>query len=197
MRIEIIGNIASGKTTLANVLSNRYESIFENFRANPFWEKFYECPDRYNFETEITFTLQHYHQIKLALAGGADFVCDFSLLLDQSYADVTLSGTRYGTYIQVVKELEKEIGPPDTIVHLTCPEQRLMQRIQQRGRDTEKSITISYLRNLTSKINRELDKVSGAIRIIYIDSDCLDYANIQEDQKAVISVVESAFGIRD
>ena len=45
MRLEIIGNIASGKTTLACLLEDRFKGTFENFKENPFWESFYETPE--------------------------------------------------------------------------------------------------------------------------------------------------------
>lgn len=66
MRIEICGGIASGKTTLAKLLEENGigKAIYENFEKNPFWEAFYKNPSKYAFETEIAFTLQHYHEIK-------------------------------------------------------------------------------------------------------------------------------------
>ncbi|HRP37690.1 MAG TPA: deoxynucleoside kinase, partial [Candidatus Dojkabacteria bacterium] len=44
-RIEICGGIASGKTTLANLLARLdIEPILENFQTNPFWQAFYNDP---------------------------------------------------------------------------------------------------------------------------------------------------------
>ena len=66
MRIEICGGIASGKTSLAKLLEEHTIGtvIYEDFKVNPFWEAFYNNPGEYIFETELTFTLQHYHEIK-------------------------------------------------------------------------------------------------------------------------------------
>ena len=66
-RIEICGGIASGKTTLANLLArSNIDPILEDFQTNLFWRAFYADPAGTAFETEITFLLQHYHQIKTA-----------------------------------------------------------------------------------------------------------------------------------
>ena len=114
MRIEIIGNIASGKTTLANLLggAGTLRPVLEDFRSTPIWAVFYADMVGNAFETELIFTLLHYHAIKNELRTGNPFVCDFSLVLDQAYADVTLSGNRYKLYCAVLKELLDEIVPP-------------------------------------------------------------------------------------
>ena len=81
MRIEICGGIASGKTTFAALVSRiGYESISESFVTNPFWDAFYSEPGSYIFETEITFALQQYHQVKKQLGAAKPIVCDYSFI---------------------------------------------------------------------------------------------------------------------
>lgn len=104
MRIEICGGIAAGKTTLAQLLSQLgIVGVLEDFQSNPFWKPFYADPAGTAFETEISFLLQHYHEIKAAAKRGATFVCDFSLLLDLAYAHVTLSGGKQSAFINCMQ----------------------------------------------------------------------------------------------
>jgi len=111
-RLEILGNIASGKTTLCQGLHNEGKiAVFEDFQKNPFFKDFYDDPIAYSFETEITFLLQHYHSIKKQKE-TASLACDYSLLLDVAYADVNLAGDRHKLFLEIVKELQKEIGSP-------------------------------------------------------------------------------------
>jgi deoxyadenosine/deoxycytidine kinase len=191
MRIEIIGNIASGKTTLANVLSDKFHSIFENFQENPFWESFYQAPDVYSFETEITFTLQHYYQIKKELAKQTSFVCDFSLTFDRSYVDVTLHDKRLDIYKMLLEELVSEIGPPDVLIYLECPEKELLKRIRRRGRNTEKSISIDYLQSLSSSIHDNVARVGKSARVIRIDSTAIDFAHLEKGRASVKQMIMS------
>ena len=91
-RIEIAGGIASGKTTLARLLTRiGLVPVHEKFKKNPFYVDFYDNPVGNALETEITFLLQHYHEQKRAVAMRRSFCSDFSLLLDRAYAGVTLS----------------------------------------------------------------------------------------------------------
>ena len=67
--VEVCGGIASGKTTFAALMTNiGLIPVLEDFKKSPFWEAFYRNPGEYIFETEISFILLHYHQIKKALA---------------------------------------------------------------------------------------------------------------------------------
>jgi deoxyadenosine/deoxycytidine kinase len=193
VRIEIIGNIASGKTTLSQILSENLHSICENFHKNPFWESFYNDPHAYSFETEITFTLQHYHQIKKEIEQRTNFVCDFSLTLDRAYADITLSERRRTVYKQVLAEVESEVGFPDLLIHLECAEQELLERIRQRGRGTEKTITTEYLKKLTESISHNVQLIGGRVRILTVDSGALDFAHRTDDKNTVKKKVLSAF----
>ena len=193
MRIEIIGNIASGKTTLANLLCDYMSVVCEDFRSNPFWESFYEDPEKYAFETELTFTLQHYHQIKRTYSREEHFVCDFSLFLDQSYADVTLSGECHKLYVSVLDELKRELGKPDLLICLDCAESILLERIRHRGRSTEESISIEYLNSLSESINNVVQNHSDARKIISIDSGRYDFAYNDDDRSTVRNLVVNAF----
>lgn len=174
-RIEICGNIASGKTTLCHSLACKgCHPIFEDFHKNPFFEVFYQDPQAFSFETEVTFLLQHYHLIKTQ-KNNALLACDFSLLLDLAYADVNLAGDRHRIFCEIVSELQNEIALPTQIIHLVCPEDILLQRIIARSRDAETSITVDYLVALTKAISLRIKGLSDQISMITIDSNAIDF----------------------
>ena len=175
LQLEICGNIASGKTTLCQGFSTKgYIPILEDFQKNPFFRDFYDDPIEYSFETEITFLLQHYHSIKKQ-KDTALLVCDYSLLLDVAYADVNLVGDRHKIFLEIVKELQKEIGLPSQLIYLVCPEEILLQRIIARARDAETAITIDYLKSLSRALSLRVDEISCKIPVTTIDSNALDF----------------------
>ena len=174
-RVEICGNIASGKTTLTQqAFPKRCSPIFENFQSNPFYEAFYFDPVAYSFETELTFLLQHYHSIKVASKNDR-LLCDFSLLQDLAYADVNLSGNRHHIFTDLIHEIQLEIGHPNTIIFITCPENILLERIKSRNREAETSITIDYLNALAEALSSRVKSICSETNVISIDSHLIDF----------------------
>lgn len=171
MRIEICGGIASGKTTFATLLSRiGFECIYESFSTNPFWNAFYSDPTIYAFETEITFTLQHYHQIKKQAFTGKKAVCDYSFLLDIAYAEIGLHGSQLAAFRAVYEEIKKELPPPALVIHLQCDPEIELARIRARGRDVEKSITVDFLKSLNEALIEQISKAKSHVPILTIDS---------------------------
>jgi deoxyadenosine/deoxycytidine kinase len=174
-RIEICGNIASGKTTLCQGLISRgFQPIFEDFQKNPFFEEFYKDPQVFSFETEVTFLLQHYHLVKIQKV-KAPLASDYSLLLDMAYADVNLVGDKHKIFCEMAAELQIEIGFPSQIIHLECPEDVLLQRIRARSRDVETSIAFDYLRALNKAISLRIKDILSQVSVVTLDSNAIDF----------------------
>jgi len=174
-RIEICGNIASGKTTFVDKYNkSAHCKIFEEFKKNPFYEDFYQEPQKYSFETEITFLLQHYHSIKRQFKESF-LVCDYAILQDLAYADVNLTGNRHHIFLEIVREIQQELGYPQAIIHLTCPEEILLERIKARSREAEISITVDYLKALAEALSARVKSASSYANVISINSDLVDF----------------------
>ena len=174
-RIEICGSIAAGKTTLTKALAScGLTSVKEKFDRNPFIESFYTDPARFSFETEITFLLQHYHSIKIA-EDSRLLVCDYSLTLDKAYADVTLPDSRREIFFNIAEELEQEIGVPDKIIYLNCPEEILLERIAHRNRSFEAGIQINYLQALSAAIEIRMKEAAEKSEVLKINSHELNF----------------------
>ena len=65
MHIAIAGNIGSGKTTLAGLLSKHYgwEAHYEDVDTNPYLNNFYEDMQRWSFNLQIYFLNSRFRQI--------------------------------------------------------------------------------------------------------------------------------------
>lgn len=186
--INICGGIASGKTTFASILAKiGIDPIYESFQSNPFWEAFYSDPQKYTFETEISFMLQHYHQIKKQCADNKIMVCDYSFLLDMAYAEMGLQGSQLEAFKVVYEEIKKELPPPALIIHLQCDPDTELTRISNRGRSVEKSITTDFLRSLNVAIETQIDKARPHSKIISIDSA---RSNFVDDEAAKAKLVQ-------
>ena len=190
-RIEICGIIASGKTSLAKLVAESVpgvEAIYENFSENPFLESFYQSPDKYAFETEITFLLQHYSAIKASSDKEDSIICDYAMLLDTAFANVTLRGGERETFLSVQKEALKKIGEADLLIHLQCPPEVALRRIEERSRGMEQTIPLDYLSSLDTAIASLTSCISNT-HFIEIDSHALNYVKERESMDRVIELI--------
>ncbi len=196
-RVEICGGIASGKTTLATLLQRAgHSTVFENFELNPFIEKFYSDSEFYSFETEITFLLQHYSQIKThSKQTEAHFFCDYSLLLDFSYAEVTLETSHLEVFQRVYKAVTSEIGSPSLVIHLQCSAKTQLHRIRERNRTMENGITLQYLDLLNRALDSRVRLEHPIHRVIEIDSEKLDFAHDGIIQNEIVRSIQDSFPI--
>lgn len=190
-RIEICGGIASGKTSFARLFQRtRIKPIYEDFRANPFLKAFYARPDQYAFENEISFLLQHYHQIKAAriFNPSRPYICDFSLYLDKAYTAVTVRGPK-AAFDSVFQHVIADLSPPDLLVYLDCDAETQMRRIRRRRRKIEEGITLKYLQSLNSAIRSLVSKRKVVQQVISVNSMTEDFVSDPKVKKRARSKV--------
>jgi deoxyadenosine/deoxycytidine kinase len=191
-RIEICGGIASGKTTLAKLLGDSgFNSILENFQENPFLEIFYSSPSTYAFETEITFLLQHYNQIKINNSTQNLLVCDFSIYLDLAYSAVTLIDNKYQVFKTVYEEIHNELLPPHLLIYLQCSAATELKRIRSRNRYFEQSLDIEFLENLNQSLKTHINGLGLETKLLTINSEQQDFAHDQSIKRTVIDLVHA------
>lgn len=189
--IEVCGGIAAGKTTFTALFSNsNLVSLFENFKESPFWKAFYTNPGKYIFETEISFILLHYHQIKKHLEEKhKKIICDFSFILDLAYAKIGLSGSQLDTFKCVLDEIRKELPEPELYIYLDCDAETQLLRIKNRQRPEENLITVDFLASLNSALNLEVAKIDPS-KVITINSAEKDFANNDSVKREMRALIE-------
>jgi deoxyadenosine/deoxycytidine kinase len=189
-RIEICGGIASGKTTFASLFNRQnLTPLFEDFKKSPFWKAFYRNPGKYIFETEISFILLHYHQIKNGLKSKQKMICDFSFLLDLAYAKIGLSRTKLKAFECVLNEIQKELPEPRLIAYLKCDAETELSRIRKRARSEESSINLEFLDSLNKALQKEVAKIQDQRKVIIIDSSQKDFANDESVKKEMMELI--------
>ncbi len=193
-RIEICGGIASGKTTFASLLDSiGFDPVYENFKANPFWEAFYTVPVKYNFETEICFMLQHYHQIKRQSSAGQKIACDYSFLLDFAYAEMGLEGSQLNAFKVIYEEISKGLPKPALIVHLQCDASIELDRIRKRARAVENNITLEFLDSLNKAVACQVARFKNEFKIITIDSAVKNFADDEIIKNEMLNLVKETY----
>jgi deoxyadenosine/deoxycytidine kinase len=117
-----------------------------------------------------------------------------SLLQDGAYARVNLNGGRLAAFDAVYTYVTGELPPPVLIIHLQCPPEEELRRIQSRARSEEKPIELAYLDTLNKAIAHAVDEIRAHIPVLKIDSAVLDFAKDPEIQRRVVSDILLAVG---
>jgi deoxyguanosine kinase len=152
--VVIEGNIGAGKTTLARKIAEQFNAhlILEQFADNPFLPKFYKEPEKYSFPLELSFLADRYKQLKEELVPQDLFkaftVADYYFMKSLVFAASTLNGDEYNLYRQIFYIIYGSLPKPDIFVYLHLAPDRLLQNIEKRGRNYEKSITSDYLQKI-------------------------------------------------
>lgn len=180
--IVIEGNIGAGKTSLAKILSNKFNAslVLEQFADNTFLPQFYEQPERFAFPLEMSFLAERYQQIVKHLEAAefsknlliGDYIFEKSFL----FAQVTLKGPELELFNTFYKLIQPSLKKPDLIVYLNKTTDSLLQNINKRGRDFEKEIGADYLEKI-SKTYLNYFKTINNQRVIILESDHIDFVN--------------------
>jgi deoxyguanosine kinase len=199
--IVIEGPIGVGKTSLAQRLAERLRSatILEQPEANPFLERFYRDSARYAFPTQLFFLFQRINQLReLAQRDlfSEVFVADFLLEKDALFASLTLADDELALYRQIYANLAVQAPTPDLVIYLDASPPSLLDRIAQRGRPMEVSISEAYLEQLCEAYTRFFYQYEAA-PLLTVNTEHLDPANDDADFELLLDRVRQMRGRRE
>ena len=183
--IAIEGVIGAGKTTLAQMLSERLGArlVLERFEENPFLPKFYEDPEHYAFQTQIFFLLSRYKQQQELFQADLfhDFlISDYIFEKDKIFAYLTLADEELKLYETLLSAIERNIPTPDLVVYLQCSSERLMVNFRMRARKMEEKMSEDYIRDLNEAYNYFFFRYKATPLLIVKATD-IDFVNKKDD----------------
>ena len=189
--LAIEGNIGSGKTTLATMLSKDYDIrlILESFSENPFLPKFYENPDRHAFPLELFFMAERYHQLKSLKEQDLfqpQIISDYFFIKSKLFAKNNLQYDELQLFYSLYDIMFSSLSKPDILIYLYADIQRLKQNIKKRGREFEQNISADYLQNIQEKYLDYLRKQDD-FPVLLLDVTSVDFVN---DTKAYEHIKE-------
>lgn len=186
-RIEVCGAIACGKTTLAARISAKLNgfAVFEKFRENPFWSRFYAQPELFRPEKDICFLAHHTGEIKAA--GSRLTVCDYAPLQDLAYARLADDAAHVAMMETVYGPLYECLPRVALVVHLKCSTEELLRRIRVRGREEELAIDAAYLEALEGALAELLDRAN--MPVLTVHSDAVDFTSEGEESDILLEAI--------
>lgn len=179
--IAVEGVIGAGKTSMTQLLANRINAklVLEEFEDNPFLEKFYESPEQYAFQTQVSFLMSRVRQQQRL--GEYDLFHDYVLSdyifdKDRIFATITLKDQELELYETIASALEKHIIAPDLVIYLQSSVDRLLENIKKRNRMNEFRITRQYLEQLTEGYNYFFFRYQRS-PVLIINTTEIDFVN--------------------
>jgi deoxyadenosine/deoxycytidine kinase len=182
--IAIEGVIGAGKTSLARILSERYNArlVLEEFEDNPFLPKFYEDRARYAFQTQLAFLASRFHQQKSLTTKDlfSDFlISDYLFDKDRIFARLNLSHDELALYDRIYGIMSGIAAKPDLVIFIQCSVDRLIQNINKRGRSYEKDISPDYLAELNEAYNHFFHHYDRSPLLI-VNASEIDFVNNED-----------------
>ncbi|MBM7559583.1 deoxynucleoside kinase [Marinitoga litoralis] len=147
LRINIEGNIGSGKTTLANALFYKLDAdelILEEFENNPYLPLLYKKED-VGFQTEMFFLVSRYKQYHKN-NNSKIVISDYDMLKNKIFANITITNNEdKEKFLKIYDILTEDIAKPDVLIYIDTDVDTIVERIKKRNRDIEKVIAREYL----------------------------------------------------
>lgn len=180
--IVVAGNIGVGKSTLVRLLCERldWEPFYEPVTENPYLSDFYQDMDAWGFHSQVFF-LAHRLQIQRSiLLNPASVIQDRSIYEDAEvfalnlYLQGHLSQRDHETYRALYQALNDLLPPPDLMIYLRASVPTLINRIMQRNRNYELSISPDYLHRLNDLYSQWINHFT-LCPVLTVPADDLDY----------------------
>ncbi len=198
--IAIEGNIGAGKTSLATLISKRYNGklILEQFEENPFLAKFYEDQEKYAFPLELSFLADRYKQLKKELSHQDLFteftISDYFLNKSLIFARKTLNKDEYQLFMTLFNIMNANLPRPDLLVHLYVQTGRLQNNIRSRGREYEQRIPDEYLEKIQDSYFNYL-KQQPKLRILLLDMNAIDFVAYTTHLEMVLNAIDKDYPV--
>lgn len=193
--VAIEGVIGVGKTSLARLLAERFRArlVLEEPEANPFLADFYKDPRRYAFQTQMFFLISRYKDLRDRVHPDLfheGIVADYLFQKDRIFANLNLSDRELMLYDAIAPHLESEVPAPDLVVYLQASPERILERIQQRGRPYEKLMDPKYTATLAEAYNYFFFHFRDA-PLLVVNTDEMNFVDRTNDLEDLIARIVS------
>jgi deoxyadenosine/deoxycytidine kinase len=195
--VAIAGNIGVGKSTLVKMLCREmdWDPFYEPVNENPYLSDFYHNMSAWAFHSQIFF-LTHRLRAHFNLAQHPNSAIqdrsvyeDSEIFARNLYRQGNITDRDYQTYRELYETAVQFLPPPDLVIYLRASADTLMHRINSRGRDYERKISVDYLQNLNDLYETWIENFT-LCPVLAVPADDLDYVAHPGHLRLIVSKVD-------
>ncbi|MFZ1686356.1 MAG: deoxynucleoside kinase [Flavobacteriales bacterium] len=198
MHLAIAGNIGSGKTTLTQLLAKHYkwDLLQEAVDNNPYLFDFYKDMARWSFNLQVYFLNSRFEQMMEIRKSGRKVIQDRTIYEDayifapNLHAMGLMTTRDFENYHKLFLNMEMAITPPDLMIYLRAPVEKLVKQITERGRDYENSISLEYLKRLNERYEAWISTYDKG-KLLIIDVEDNAFHMKPEDLGKIINSIDA------
>jgi deoxyadenosine/deoxycytidine kinase len=195
--ILVAGNIGSGKTSLTEIIGKKlgWRTAYESVADNPYLPEFYKDMRKWSFHLQVYFLGHRARQHMDLWNDHRSAIVDRSIYEDAFiFARAlnkmgNLTDLDYQSYLSVFDLVIRSLPAPSLLVYLKCPVDMLIERIHNRARDMESTISADYLGLLDSFYDDWLGSFDQC-PVLTLRTDDLDFVHKKEHMDLMINTIQ-------
>lgn len=196
--IAIAGNIGVGKTTMTKLISEKlgWQAFYEPVIENPYLDDFYEDMSKWSFHLQVYFLSKRFEIQKMVFENNISCIQDRTIYEDAEIFARTLhkqgfmNDRDFNNYQELFKNMTYYLRAPNLIVYLRASLDELLLRIQQRGRESEKTISPEYLGELNHAYEKWIPRAKKITQVLVIDTNYYTHSEIETQAEIIIHKIE-------
>ncbi|NOY98646.1 MAG: deoxynucleoside kinase [Chloroflexi bacterium] len=180
--VAVAGNIGVGKSTLVEMLCAKlgWEPFYEPVADNPYLADFYKDMATWSFHSQVFFLahrLRAHHQLAqrpTSVIQDRSVYEDAEIFAQNLFLQGHIQPRDYQTYRELYQTVMAFLPPPDLVIYLRASVATLVNRIECRGRDYERTIAPDYLASLNDLYEKWIAGFT-LCPVLTVPADDLDY----------------------
>ena len=200
--ITIAGNVGAGKSTLTRMVGERlgFDMHYEKVDGNPYLEDFYKDKLEWGFRLQLYFLSQRFNQQKEICSNGKSNIQDRSIYEDceifakELHESNFMTDVDYQTYYDLFYDLTKHLEKPDLMIFLNGSIEKVLERIDIRGRDMEKSVDREYWAGLHKRYEKWMPNYKESA-VLHVNIDEFDLVKNPEHLDLICNKIKEILSI--
>lgn len=201
--ITLAGTVGVGKSTLTNTLAEAlgFDASFEKVDGNPYLEDYYSDFKKWSFHLQIYFLAERFKQQKRMHETGIGYVQDRSIYEDVGifaqlqYDNGNMSDRDFDTYASLFEAMVMSpyFPKPDVLIYIDGSLPRILDRIQERGRQMEINTPLAFWEDLYYRYANWIANYQECpiLHLDIDDYDCHDPESVKEIVRSLEELLQN------